>query len=50
MLQNKDSADLGVRFNFLRRTIQETECCQCPNTFLMYISKYILYSRDCVFV
>lgn len=49
MLQNKDTADLGVRFNFLR-TIQETECCQCPNTFLMYISKYILYLRDCAFV
>lgn len=24
VLQNKDSADLGVRFNFVRRTIQQS--------------------------
>lgn len=44
------SAHLGVTFDSAQRTIPEPECSQCPNTFPIYVSKYILYSRDYAFV
>lgn len=54
VLQNVEqrflSVGLRVRFNSAGRTIPETECSQCPNTFLIYISKYKLFSRDYAFV
>lgn len=54
VLQNREqlvhSVGLRVRFNFAGRTIPETECSEFPNTFLIYISKYKLYSRDYAFV